>query len=73
MKKIEFSDQEHDSVFAMSITGRRLAAVMTGGESPARHLVVWDLHSLQIMAVRYSFYFDDDQQHSSIHTDVSRG
>ena len=79
-KTIDYSvskDAVGHLVDGMSITDSRLAVVMDVSvntplvQELERHLVVWDRPSSRVIVVRrYSSYFDDDQQHSSIHTEV---
>ena len=65
-----YSDSKgYNSVYDMSITKSRLAVLMSKYGSPVNHLVVWDWDYPKVsMLVRYSLYFEDDEQHSSIHT-----
>ena len=59
----------------MSITGSRLAVVVRVHTPPVweHHLVVFGWPSSKVIVVRYSLYFDGDQQHSSIDTESSSG
>ena len=78
-KTIDYSvskDAVRHSVDDMSITDSRLAVAMdVSVNTPLvrereRHLVVWDRQSHEVIQVRYSSYFDNDQRHLIIHTEV---
>ena len=78
---IEYSAGEDTGnyyVHDLSITGSRLAVFMNACASSSvqgwkRHLVVLDWNSSKVIQVHYSLYSDNDQQHSSIHTEASSG